>query len=209
MSTDEITKFEDATHAVVDRLDRRAEQAARESYSGKGLTETQFQQGYAITQILSAEIARTGSFREALTDYAHAFSRSERFDALRGETILRDLYKGRFGESLNETREAYLAREKALPRDAEARALAAAERIGKQIESGPDQPFYKAYDRAAVELADSLRITQSAAKTLMKDSFAAKHQADLYAHGKELEAQHQTRAERADPGSARTQTRSR
>lgn len=39
----------------------------------------------------------------------------------------------------------------------------------------------------AVRLAGELGITQSGAKTLMKETYAAAHDRDLYAHGKEIE----------------------
>lgn len=168
--------------------DRQARiNAARTSFSGKTLTENQFRDVWAISSILSHEIQKTGSFRDKLTDYSHAFARSERFDALRGETILRDIYTARFGQSLNQTREGLLAAEEALPAHAKARALECAETIGQLIQKPPTQPFYKAYDRAAVQMAGEFGITQTAAKSLMKDAYQGMHGRDLYEAGKEQE----------------------
>lgn len=162
--------------------------AARESHSGRTLTDSQFKEAWAITSILRGEIRRSGSFREPLTDYAHVFARKERFDALRGEAILRDVYQGRYGQSLNQTREALIANEKTLPETARARALVQAETIGELIQAAPTQPFYQAYDHAAVALSRELKITQLSAKALMKDTYQAQHGRDLYEVGKELEA---------------------
>lgn len=165
-------------------------QAARESFFGRTLTDSQFTEAWAIAGILRGEIERSGSFREPLTDYAHAYARNEKFDALRGEASIRDVYQGRYGESLNQTREALLEVEKALPKAAQARALAQAETVGELIQAAPTQPFYQAYDRAAVALSRELKITQLGAKALMKDAYQAQHGRDLYEVGKELEAAH-------------------
>jgi len=162
--------------------------AARESFSGKTLTDSQFHEAWAITNILDREIHKTGSFREKLTDYAHAYARSERFDALRGETILRDVFTARFGQSMNQTREGLKAREENLPATARTLALDHAESIARRIKDGPTQPFYQAYDGAALALGRELQITQSGAKTLMKDIYQTHHERDLYEVGKALEA---------------------
>ncbi|MEM7427863.1 MAG: hypothetical protein AAF441_17350 [Pseudomonadota bacterium] len=160
---------------------------ARESFSGRTLTEGQFKEAWAITGILDQEIQRTGSFRDKLTDYSHAFARSEKFDALRGETILRDLYSARTGQTMNQVREGLLEREKCLPQDAQARALQAANSIEQMIKEGRTQPFYKAYDTAAIKLAGELKITQSGAKELMKEAYRTAHNRGLYETGKEVE----------------------
>jgi len=53
--------------------DRRI--SARENFSGRLLTEPQFDEAMAITGIIEREIQRTGTFKEKLGDYAHAFAR--------------------------------------------------------------------------------------------------------------------------------------
>jgi hypothetical protein len=132
-------------------------QAARDSFSGRTLTDSQFKEAWALSRVLQGEIQKTGSFREKLTDYAHAYGRSEKFDALRGETILRDIYTARYGQSMNQTREGLLAAAENLPANAKTLALNAAESIGEQIQQAPTQPFYMAYDNAAVALATELK----------------------------------------------------
>lgn len=173
-------------------------QSARESFSGRTLTESQFQKAWALSGVIDEEIRRSGSFREALTDYSHAFARAEKFDALRGETILRDVYAGRFGQTMNQSREALLKTEEALPKAARTRALACAETIGELIQKAPTQPFYMAHDRAAVTLARELNITQTGAKTIMKESYQSKHGRDLYEVGKEIEEAYHRPAREAE-----------
>jgi len=180
------------------------------------MTQTQLRQATAIADVIHAEIQHSGSFREALTDYAHAFARNERFDALRAENMIRDVYSAARGQSMNQTREGLLATEEALPATAKTRALECAEAIGQLIQAAPTQPFYMAYDRAAVTLSGELGISQSAAKGLMQDTFKERHQKDLYEHGKELEeAYHrpvreaEIAARKAEKLQERAQTRSR
>lgn len=154
--------------------------AAQTSFSGKTMTESQLREAVAIADILHVEIHKSGSFIENLTDYAHAFARNERFDAMRAEKVLRDTYNATQGQSMNQTREGLMANEERLTETAHARALACAETIGDLIQTPPTQPFYHAYDQAAVTLATELQITQSGAKTLMKEVYQGHHGRDLY-----------------------------
>ncbi|MEM7746197.1 MAG: hypothetical protein AAF409_21085 [Pseudomonadota bacterium] len=186
--------------------------AARESFHGRGLTETQFQEAWALSEILHCKIQQSGSFLDPLTDYSFAFAREQKFDTTRGEAIIRDVYQGRYGQTMNQTREVLMAAEETLPETAQARALTCAETISELIQAPPTQPFYQAYDRAAVTLSVELRITQTGAKTLMKDAFQAKHGRDLYEAGKEIEdAYHKPvrEAEIAQRKAEKLQTRSR
>ena len=163
-------------------------QAARDSFSGKGLTESQFAEAWALSGIIHGEIKRSGSFHEKLTDYAHAYARNERFDAMRAESTLRDVYKGRYGETMNQTREALLKQDELLPDAAHNRILAHADSIGPMIQEGETRPFYQAFDAAAVNLSREMGITQNGAKAMMKDTFQSQYGRDLYEAGKEIEA---------------------
>ncbi len=173
------------TEPAPDRAD--AIQAARESFSGRTLTEPQFREAWAIAGILHGEIKKSGSFHEKLIDYAHAYARNERFDAMRSETVIRDIYTGRFGQSLNKTREALLGRQENLPTGLEPKIEAAAEQVCTLIKDGPTQPFYKAYDEASRGLAGELGVTQQDAKRRMDEAYEARHGTSLYEDGKALE----------------------
>ena len=58
---------------------------ARDSYSARLLTNGQFEEALANTHIIEREIRRSGSFKEKLGDYAHAFARMQGFDTMKGE----------------------------------------------------------------------------------------------------------------------------
>ena len=161
--------------------------AARESFSGRTLTDGQFAEAWAIAGILNKEIHRSGSFKEKLGDYVHAFARTDRFDTARAAMIVRDVYKGRFSETPKQTLEALKVREDKLPETVLDRALVHAESIALMIQEGETRPFYQAYDAAAVHLARELNITQTGAKALLKDAYEGTHQRDLYEAGKEIE----------------------
>jgi len=184
-------------------------QAARDSFSGRTLTDAQFEEAWAVAKILNREIEKSGSFREKLTDYGHAFSRGEKFDALRGETILRDIYQGRYNETLNQTREGFIDREEALAPDARTRALAAAESIGPAIRDGATMPFYQAQDRAALSLAKETGLTELAAKSLMKETYQEKTGRDLYTDSKALEEAHHVPARAAQVAARKAETHNR
>jgi hypothetical protein len=165
-------------------------QEARQSYTGSRLTDSQFDEAWNISGIINREIHKSGSFREKLTDYAHAFARSEKFDAMRGETILRDIYNARHGESMNQTREALMEREAMLRDTGDDQALHHAHMVKTLIQDGPTMPFYRAYDISAVEMARQHGVTESGAKSMMKEAFEKAEGRDLYISGKELEDRH-------------------
>lgn len=160
---------------------------ARNSFTGKTLTASQFDESWAIAGIMEREIRKTGSFREKLTDYSHAFARSEKFDQMKGETILRDMFKSRYGVTMNAMREGLMEREKIMADSSHEGALEQAQSIAGMIKDGDTMPFYRAYDHAAVSMAQKHNITESGAKTLMKEAFVKVEGRDLYEASKEVE----------------------
>jgi hypothetical protein len=162
----------------------------RESFVGKSLTEAQCDIAMGVAGIIDRHIQKTGSFREPLTDYAHAFARSEKFDAMKGETIIRDVYAAQYGRTMNATREALLENEKNLPEQARDQALHSARQTLEAISSGDTEPFYKAYDQEGSALAKTLGITESAAKSQMTESYRSVEGRELYETGKQLEEKH-------------------
>ena len=162
-------------------------QAVLNSYHGQALTDAQIDIAMNLASIINRYIHKTGSFREPLTDYAHAFARSEKFDAMKGETIIREVYAVQFDRTMNATREALIERENNLPESTPELALQSARQTLEAISTGDTEPFYKAYDREGTELARSLSITENAAKALMSESYQAVEGRELYATGKELE----------------------
>ena len=185
---------------------------ARASFTGKTLTHSQFEKAYAIAGIIHAEIRRTGSFADPLTHFSHAFKCGERFDTLRSESIVRDIFKARYGQTMNQMREALLNRETEIGDNARTLALKQAESIETLIRDGETMPFYRAYDEAATSLAETLDITQSGAKEMMKSAYSEAHGKDLYETGKAWEkAYHEPvrEAARHERAAARSQMKSR
>jgi len=172
---------------LFDREPKAQTANVRESFVGKSLTEAQCDIAMGVAGIIDRHIHKTGSFREPLTDYAHAFARSEKFDAMKGETIIRDVYAAQYGRTMNTTREALLETEKKLPEQSREQALQSARQTLEAIYKGETEPFYKAYDREGTDLSRSLSITESAAKNLMTESYRAVEGRELYETGKELE----------------------
>lgn len=160
---------------------------ARESFSGRLLSNPQFDEAMAITGIIEREILKSGTFREKLADYAHAFARTENFDALKADTIIRDLFKARTGKTMNEMREALLEREEKLTAGQRKAAYNYASGVGEMIESGRKISFHRAFTHQAQALATELGITDAGAKRLMKEEFSAASGKDLYEHGKAVE----------------------
>lgn len=186
--------------------------AARESFSGRLLTDAQFDEAMAVTGIVEREIQKSGAFKEKLGDYAYAFARTEQFDVMKAESILRDLFKARTGQSMNDMRKELAEREEKLPQEKKGLALQYAEAVGTMIREGDKINFNRAYAHQAQGLASELQITDAGAKRLMKESFAAMDGLDLYEWGKELEGQFykpQIEAEKEARERSRTQEQDR
>ncbi|MEL6502835.1 MAG: hypothetical protein AAFQ10_00135 [Pseudomonadota bacterium] len=204
-------------HYNPDEADRVAQ--ARESFSGRLLTDSQFDEAMSITGIIEAEIRKSGVFRDKLSDYAHAFARTERFDAMRAESTLRDLFKARTGQTMNALREDLLDRESALDGAETEQAKAVTREIGTLIKDGDKMPFHRAYEYQAGVLAEDLGITNAGAKRIMTEVFREEAGSELYDWGKDLEEKHyrpqieaekQEREERAQSrSSSRSSSRSR
>jgi hypothetical protein len=193
--------------------------AARESFAGRLLTDGQFTEAMAITGIIEGEIRKSGTFKEKLGDYAHAFSRTEKFDAMKAESTLRDLFKARTGQSMNQLREELLERENALDDIIDEQVKTVTRDIGPMIKDGNKMPFHRAYDFQASVLATDLGITNAGAKRLMTEVFREEADGELYEWGKGLEEKYyrpQIEAEKAaraksqeKPANSRRRSRSR
>lgn len=180
---------------------------ARESFSGRLLTDAQFEEAMAITRIIEREIAKSGSFKDKLGDYAYAMARTEKMDAVKAETTIRDLFKARTGQTMNQMREKLAQREEKLPKDAVEKAHMHIARIGERVQHGDKMTFYRAYAFEAQDLGMDLEITDAAAKNLMRETFKQAEKREIFEWGKELdetyfrpqiEAEAKTRSQSAD-----------
>ncbi len=161
--------------------------SARESFSGRLLTDRQFQEAMAITGIIESEIRESGSFKDKLGDYSYAFARSQSFDAVKSETIIRDLFKERTGQTMNQMREGLAEREDAVTDDHRAKAYSQACGIGDVMEQGVKVTFNRAFAQQAQQLAGEIGVTDACAKRLMREEFAAAEESELADWGKELD----------------------
>lgn len=174
------TIYEPIDHGVIAKT--------RESFSAKLLTDPQFEEFASICGILNREIHRSGSFIEKLETYAFAVSRTEKgINAAKADTILRDIYKGLFGQSLDQLRKQLLKTQEELDEEQASVGLDFAYATLQQIEDGDKIPFYRAYAEQAALMATELGITDVFAKKLMSEQFEAAEARKFYEEGKQFE----------------------
>ena len=186
--------------------------SARESFSGRLLSDRQFDEAMAITGIIEREIVKSGAFKDKLGDYSYAFARSERFDTAKAETVLRDLFKKRTGQSMNDMRKEFAERAEKLTDEQRQGAYQYAVDIGVMVENGDKLSFNRAFAHQAQTLGQELGITDAYAKSLMIEEFRAVETAELFDWGKELDERFyrpQIEAEKAERGAQRSQEKSR
>ena len=160
----------------------------RESFSARLLTDPQFEEFASICTILNREIHKSASFIEKLETYAFAVSRTEKgINAAKADTIIRDLFKGLFGQSMDQLRKALLKAEEELGEDQSALALEFAYAALQQVEEGDKIPFYRAYAEQAALMATQFGISDIFAKKLMGEQFEAAEARAFYEEGKQFE----------------------
>lgn len=148
---------------------------ARESFSGRLLTDAQFDEAIAITHILEREIYKSGTFKDKLQDYAYAMARSENLDAKKMEGQIRDLFRERTGQTMNQLRETLKSREdNARAEDAQKMrdtVLYAAHEIEVQMMNGDKITFNRAAAEKAQTLAEDFGVTDNHARKMMIEAF--------------------------------------
>jgi len=167
----------------------------RNTYSARLLTDPQFEQFISICIMLNREIHRSGSFIEKLGIYAFAISLTEKgISASRAETIIRGLFKGLFGRSLDQLRQELLKAEEALDEESIAMGFPYALEVLQMIKSDKHQgaevssiPFHRAYAHQAALMATQLFITDVAAKKIMSEQFEKIEGRAFYEEGKQYE----------------------
>lgn len=192
-------------HSNANKKDRIP--AARESFSGRLLTDRQFDEAIAITTIIEQEIRQSGTFKDKLGDYSYAFARTEKFDTVKAETIIRDLFKERTGQSMNQMREDMAKREEAVTDTQRAEAYARACAIGELMADSPKMSFHRAFTHQARQLGEAMGVTDACARRLMREEFAAAEGSEIQAWGKELDDtiyRPQIDAEKAQRASSRS-----
>jgi len=185
--------------------------AARESFSGRILTNRQFDEALVVTHIIENEIHRSGAFKEKLGDYAYAMARNQKFDASKADSILRDIFKERTGQTMNELRTSLMENAEKLTDEQRQTGYQYASDIGPMMESGNKISFNRAAAHQAQEMAREFGITDNAARSIMAEEFEAVEGQSLWEWGKELDEhlfKPQIEAEMQERGSVQ-QSRSR
>ena len=158
---------------------------ARDSYSGRLLSDPQFNEAMMITGIVEGEIQATGKFKEVLNEYSAAFAHTKKnLSVVNGEKIIRDLFKERTGLSMNELRESFQRREEGLTQEQKRAAFPYAKEVGSMIEQGDKISFHRAFSHQAKDYATKLNITDLGAKRIMSEQFEAVQGEKLYDWGK-------------------------
>lgn len=175
-------------NTIYEPLDRGAIAETRESFSARLLTDPQFEEFVPICAIINREIYRSASFIEKLENYAFTISRNEKgVNASKADTILRDIFKSLFGQSMDQLRKQLLKAEEELGEEQKAMGLDFAYAVLQQIEDGHKIPFYRAYAHQAALMATELGITDIFAKKLMSEQFEAAENREFYEEGKQFE----------------------
>lgn len=177
---------------------------ARESYSGRLLSDPHFNEAMMNTGIIEKNIQATGKFKEVLNEYSAAFAHTKQnLSVVNAEKIIRDLFKERVGLSMNELREAFQKREEKLTEEQKNAAFPYAKEVGTMIEEGNKISFSRAFAHQAKDYATKLNITDLGAKRIMSEQFEAVQGEKFYDWGKakenefyrpQIEAEKQARA---------------
>lgn len=178
--------------------------SARESYSGRLLSDPHFNKAMMNTGIIEKNIQATGKFKEVLNEYSAAFAHTKQnLSVVNAEKIIRDLFKERVGLSMNELREAFQKREEKLTEEQKNAAFPYAKEVGTMIEEGNKISFSRAFAHQAKDYATKLKITDLGAKRIMSEQFEAVQGEKFYDWGKakenefyrpQIEAEKQARA---------------
>ena len=167
---------------------------SRESFNGVLQTERQFQDTTAIVGIVKRRIQERGSFTDCLTDFANALARTERFDIMKANSIIRDQFKIITGVTMNQMREALMENEQKLfdreNNSAEAerqKAYMAANEVGRMVKEGTKMTFNRAFAHQAAQLANELNITDVGAKKFIDEVFEETENQPFREYGKELD----------------------
>ena len=181
----------------------------RESFSGRLLSDPDFDEAMLITCIMEKEIQKTGQFAEKLNEYSAAYAHTRKnLSVVKSEKIIRDLFKERTGMWMNEMREIFVQREEGLTETQKRAAFPYASEIGPMIEKGNKISFHRAFSHQAKSCAMELNITDLGAKRLMSEQFEAVKGEKLYDWGKDhetrfyrpqIEAEKQERKEQRSP----------
>lgn len=163
-------------------------------------------------------IQETGKFIDCLGDFAGALARTERFDIMKANSIIRDQFKIITGVTMNQMRKALMENEQKLfdrennPAEGERqKAYMAANEAGRMVKEGNKMSFHRAFAHEAAQLATELNITDVGAKKFINEVFEETENQPFRKYGKELDEKYfrpQIRAEQKERREEKTYSRS-
>ncbi len=157
---------------------------SRESFYARVMGDALYFEYKSVARIFEREILYSGKFKDKLGNYAYALARSQKCDAAKAETILRDIFKASTGQSMNQMRESLAANLESINDDHRQQAYQSACDIGDLMEKGNKLCFNRAFAAQAQQFARELGITDIAAKRIMSDEFNKVEGSKLYDWGK-------------------------
>ncbi|GAA6207893.1 hypothetical protein NBRC116601_11860 [Cognatishimia sp. WU-CL00825] len=182
-------------------------QAARQSFTGSRVSESQFEMAQNLGSVIHAGIWKDGDFFERLKKYSEAFADTQKFDEKRAEIIIRDVYTAYHGHSMNALREELRNNRAALQEAGEDVAQPHVQAVKHHIKDGKTMSYGAALDTQAVAMSRRFRITENTAMSMMHESNERETGRSLSEIGKELENQYH-RPVRDAERAARQTTRS-
>ncbi len=183
----------------------------RQSTCAQWLSNSQFDETMAITGIIRRQILKTGKYEEKLSDYAHAFSRSEKCDPIEATKTIHFLFKARHGQSMEQMRETLRNRasqifqwgvvnkhsdditdakeepELQLTKEEKEQVYKAAVQIGQMVKKGKKMPFRLAHEYQVAALSQDFRITEYWAEAIIDEQFKKVNGRNLYDWGRLLD----------------------
>lgn len=175
-------------NTIFETLDTGRIADCRDTFNTRLLTDPQFEEFVSISAIINREIHKSGSFIEKLENFAFTISRSEKgINASKADTIIRDLFKGLFGQSMDQLRKTLQKNADDLTEDALANGHTYAVETLNMIEHGDKIAFHRAYAHQAMLMATELSITDFAAKKMMSEQFEVQEGHEFYEVGKQVE----------------------
>ncbi|MDJ0825702.1 MAG: hypothetical protein QNJ16_09380 [Rhodobacter sp.] len=178
---------------------------ARGAPHAQRITDSQFDESWDMAGILRRGILKSGRFADKLDHQSIAYALGRKISKDQAEMVLRDQYEARYGETMKQTLDGLHDRETILREAGGEHALYYAGTVETLIRDGDTMPFYKAFDTAAVDMARQHGITETGAKSMMKDAFQKARNRDLYDAGKELEERHHKPVREAEVAARRAQ----
>ncbi|MGH1464137.1 MAG: hypothetical protein ACRBBQ_02135 [Cognatishimia sp.] len=164
--------------------------AARQSFTGSGLSESQFEMAKSLGGVMHAGIWKDGDFFKRLKKHSEAFADTQKFDEKRAEIIIRDIYTAYHGHSMNALREELRNSHTVLQEASEDVAQPHVQAVKHHIKDGKTMSYAAALDTQAVAMSRRFRITENAAIAMMHESNERETGRNLTEIGKELEGQY-------------------